>query len=154
MPKRNGPAPQPTEVKRRRGNPGKRALPEPAVLLPAPGAEVVLPEPSRPLGEAGAALWGRSWRHGAAWIAPTDIELLLVVCEALDEREELRRLVGDEGHWRDRAALRAITKEITDGLAQLGFSPADRTRMGVAEVRAVSALEQVRARRAAAVDDG
>jgi len=140
----NGPA----ERKRARGNPGKRKIPEPATLLPAPGAATEVPEPSRPLASPGLTLWERAWRHGAAWIAQTDTELLLLVCEALDERQSLRQVVLDTGDPSQRQQLRLLEKQIASGLGQLGFTPAERTRMGVAEVRAVSALEQVRARRA------
>jgi len=60
----------------------------------------------------------------------------------------LRLSVLREGDWRERAGLRALDKEIAANLAMLGFSPVDRTRLGVAEVKARSALEEVRRRRA------
>lgn len=140
--------PVPAEKKRLRGNPGRRPIPEPATLLPAPGAAVEVPEPSRPLASPGLTLWERAWRHGAAWIAQTDTELLLLACEALDERQTLRQVVLDTGDPSQRQQLRLLERQIASHLGQLGFTPAERTRMGVAEVRAVSALEQVRARRA------
>lgn len=72
--------------------------------------------PSRPLGPAGLDAWHR--------LAPPDGmpagallgELVLLVCEQIDEREQLRQTVAEGGHWRDRAALRAIEAQITSTL--------------------------------------
>jgi len=141
-----GRKPKPTEQKRRTGNPGKRALPEKAVVELLPAA-VGIPDPPRPLSSAGRSLWERAWQSGRAWLAETDAELLLLVCEQLDERQMLRVQVLREGGWRDRAGLRALDKEISDNLGMLGFTPVDRARLGVAEVKVRSALEEVRARR-------
>lgn len=71
-----GRKPKPTEQKRRTGNPGKRALPEKAVVELLPAA-VGIPDPPRPLSSAGRTLWERAWQSGRAWIAETDAELLL-----------------------------------------------------------------------------
>ena len=48
------------------------------------------------------------------------------------------------GDWRERSGLRALDKQITDRLQLLGFTPADRTRLGVAEVRVEDDLEAFR----------
>jgi hypothetical protein len=141
--------PKPIEVKRRQGNPGKRALPKPSSLVALPRVEGI-PEPLRTLDVDGAAMWGRVWSSGAAWVAPTtDVELVQMVCEAADERSTLRALVmSGESDWRDRVALRSLDSDIRSMLSALGFTPVDRTRMGVGEVREVSKLEALRARRA------
>ena len=141
-----GRPPKPTEQKRRTGNPGNRPLPDKAVVELLPAA-IGIPDPPRPLSSAGRTLWDRAWQSGRAWIAQTDSELLLLVCEQLDERQQLRVQVLREGDWRDRAGLRSLDKEIADNLSMLGFSPVDRARLGVAEVKVRSALEEVRARR-------
>jgi len=147
MPKPTGRPPKPTEVKRRTGNPGQRKLPDQSVVELLPAVDKT-PEPARPLSTAGRELWERAWRSGRAWLADTDSELLLITCEQLDERQVLRESVLSLGDWRERAGLRALDKEIAANLAMLGFSPVDRTRLGVAEVKAQSALEEVRRRRA------
>lgn len=139
-----GRPPKPTEQKRKLGNPGKRALPAVVHSLPL---QTVTPEPPRPLGPAGRALWERAWEHGSAWIATTDLELLLVTCEQVDERQALRLRVLRDNDWRERAGLRSLDKCIQDGLGMLGFSPSDRARLGVAEVKVANALEEVRRRR-------
>lgn len=142
-----GRPPKPAEQKRRTGNPGKRALPELAAVTPlyAP----VAPDPPRPLAAAGRALWERAWANGRAWMAETDVELLQLTCEQLDERQALRLRVLRDNDWRERAGLRALEKEIQDGLSMLGFTPSERARLGVAEVKVASALEEVRRRREA-----
>lgn len=139
--------PRPTEVKRKLGNPGKRAMPPLASVAALPAADGA-PTPLRPLLAEGARLWGRVWSEGAVWLSPaTDIELVQMLAETMDEREQLRAVVlSGEGEWRDRVALRSIDDQIKSMLSALGFTPADRTRMGVAEVRAVSKLEQLQAR--------
>lgn len=138
--KGSGRRPKPDEQKRRLGNPGKRRLGSATVIaLPSVGSQV--PEPSRPLGVDGLALWERMWRSGAPWLRPDiDGELMLLVCELSDERRQLRgRVLRDFGEgkdvWRLRAGLRSLDQQITNVLAQLGFSPTDRAGLGVTEVQ-------------------
>jgi hypothetical protein len=142
-----GRPPKPTEQKRLLGNPGKRALPnqENLILLPA---ITEIPEPTRELSNDGMALWDRVWSSGSHWISPTfDIEILQLTCEMLDERTDLRRKVAIEGDPKDRRGLRELDKQIISNLSLLGFTPADRSRLGVAEVRAQTKLEKLRAMR-------
>lgn len=140
----NGRPPKPTELKRALGNPGKRALPEKGQLIPLPAA-VSTPEPSRPLGKYGRQLWDDVWGIGGLWISPnTDAELLLMTCEMIDERWNLRVKVMSAGDPRERRALRDIDRLIVSNLSLLGLTPADRTRLGVAEVKRVSKLEELK----------
>jgi hypothetical protein len=46
-----------------------------------------------------------------------------------------------------RKQLRELNKEISDWLSVLGFDPSARARLGLAEVKAMSKLEDLRARR-------
>jgi len=134
------------EQKRRIGNPGHRALPETTSVLPGANPNSP-PEPVRHLGQFGLEFWNRAWAAGAAWIAPgTDIELLQITCEQLDERQMLRSVVFRDGNWRDRAALRSLDRQIMDGLSMLGFTPTDRARLGGGEVKHVDELEEYRRR--------
>ena len=140
--------PKPIEVKRKLGNPGQRALPHSSeTILIEPISD--LPEPHRQLFDAGLELWNRTWSMGQLWISPkTDIELLLMTCEMLDERVRLRAYVWNNPEaWRERKALRELEKNITNSLSLLGFTPTDRSRLGVAEVKAKSKLEELRAKR-------
>jgi hypothetical protein len=140
--------PKPIEVKRKLGNPGQRSLPDTSeTILIEPISD--LPEPHRQLFDAGLELWNRTWSMGQLWISPkTDIELLLMTCEMLDERVRLRAYVWNNPEaWRERKALRELEKNITNSLSLLGFTPTDRSRLGVAEVKAKSKLEELRAKR-------
>jgi hypothetical protein len=94
-------------------------------------------------------MWDRVWAIAQTWVSPaSDIELVQILCEAIDERLILRAQVLAGADWRDRVALRNLESSITSMLGSLGFTPIDRTRMGVAEVRRESKLDQLRARRA------
>jgi len=70
-----------------------------------------------------------------------------MTCEMLDERDDLRIKVATEGEPRDRRGLRELEKLIINNLSLMGFSPADRTRLGLAEVRAQSKLAELMAKR-------
>lgn len=148
-PKRSGPAPLPNEQHRRRGNPGKKALPDEATVHVLPAVpEGVIPDPPRPLRTDGLALWERAWKAGRTWMSDqSDVDVLLLLCESLDERTALRELVLDEGDWRQRSALRALDKQIIDKLQLLGFTPSDRARLGVAEVKKDDEMGKYRRRR-------
>jgi len=143
---RTGRPPVPIERKRALGNPGKRKLPEPVELLPVVGAT---PEPTQPFGRAGQLLWDRIWQSGRGWISD-DIDIVLVemTCEQMDERTRLRRLVWDTGDPRHRRALRELERTIRESLSLLGFTPTDRARLGLNEVKRQSKIEELRERQA------
>jgi len=117
---------------------------------PSTGIELVqpdhMPEPTRQLGHSGLNLWNRVWAGGKIWLSHrTDIELVQMVCEQLDERDQLREYVMNNLEaWHERAGLRTLEREIASNLSMLGFTPADRTKLGLAEVKAESKLEQLR----------
>lgn len=141
---------KPAEVKRKIGS---RAYKPGPVVVALPQVSGV-PEPARELETAGADLWERAWTVGRAWLnGSTDVDLLLMTCEQLDERETLRELVlAEPGAWRERAALRELEKSISRGLSLMGFTPTDRMKLGVAEVRAKSKLEELAERRESRVN--
>jgi phage terminase small subunit len=139
--------PKPNEIKRKTGNPGKRPLAKPMNVVALPMAQEP-PEPPRPLGPEGLKLWKRVWEAGRAWISATsDIEHVLIMCETMDERSQLRLNVLRGADWRDRVALRSIDSQLTSMLSALGFNPIDRSRLGIAEVQAQSKIDQLLARR-------
>jgi hypothetical protein len=130
------------------GNPGKRALPDEGTIALIPMATST-PEPTRPLLKYGRELWDKVWDTGINWISPnTDTELLLMTCEMVDERWNLRVKVMQSDDARLRRGLRDLDRLIIQNLSLLGFTPADRTRLGVAEVKAMSKLEELQARKA------
>jgi len=146
---RTGRPPKPTELKRAQGNAGKRALPKETSIVLLPQVQGI-PEPSRPLLTHGREMWNRIWETGYLWISPTsDYELCLMTCEMIDERWNLRVKVMQSDDARLRRGLRELDRVIISNLSLLGFSPTDRTRLGIAEVKKQSRLEELMARKAA-----
>jgi len=139
--------PKPNELKRKIGNPGKRPLPELKNVVALPMATEP-PTPPRPLGPEGLKLWNRIWDEGKSWISPaSDLEVVILLCESMDERTQLRLQVLKGSDWRDRVALRSLESQIVSMLSAIGFDPVSRTKLGVAEVQKQSALDQLIARR-------
>lgn len=142
-----GRPPKPLEQKRALGNPGKRALPRSEDLIQLEAIREI-PEPTRPLEDQGRALWDRVWKMGSTWISPkSDVELLLMTCEMIDERESLRAIVLSGNDPKQRRQLRYLESSIVANLSLLGMSPSDRSRLGVAEVKARSKLEELIAKK-------
>ena len=132
-----GRPPTPIEKKRRTGNPGKRALPDAGNLAPVPAIEPMAHE--RSVEQALEDVLGA----GVHWIASTDSMLVSLLREAVESYAELRddpRSTAKE--------IREARKEVSDLLRDLGFTPGERSRLGLAEVKAASKLEELRARRA------
>jgi hypothetical protein len=140
-----GRPPKPIEQKRALGNPGRRPLPIEGSLVLLPSMYEI-PEPPRPIvTEAAKALWTRTWSMGQTWLSPqTDIELLLMTCEMVDERWNLRIKVLQDNRPEERKGLRDLERQLIGNLSLLGFTPTDRSRLGVAEVKKISKLEALR----------
>lgn len=137
---------KPIEQKRKLGNPGRRPLPDQnEIQLLEPISRI--PEPARPLLKYGREFWDKVWSSGLGWISPnTDSEILLITCELVDERWNLRVKVMQNNDWRERRALRELDSRLISNLSLLGFTPADRSRLGVAEVKAISKMEALKRR--------
>lgn len=137
---------KPVEKKRQLGNPGRRPLPKPGELAQLDAGYI---PPFRPLKYAGLQLWDSVFRHGELWIARrTDTHLLLMTCEQLDRREEIRSLIIEKQDWHLYKQLNDLERLISSNLGLLGFTPSDRTRLGLAEVKAQSKLEELMSRKA------
>lgn len=142
MSQRGRPA-KPIEQKRKLGNPGRRPLPEQGELEILEAASDI-PEPPRPLLEPGRKLWERVWGAGIGWISPTtDIELLLMTCEMVDERWNLRIKVMQTDNMQMARRLDNLSRIIGANLSMLGFTPSDRSRLGLAEVARRSRLAEL-----------
>jgi hypothetical protein len=50
------------------------------------------------------------------------------------------------GDWRERRGLRDLDARIISNLSLMGFTPADRSKLGVAEVKAISKMEALKRR--------
>jgi hypothetical protein len=132
-----GRKPLPQEIKRARGTLRADRMPSNGVSLS--GANGSPPEPPESLGELGRAVWSRVLVEAGAWVNyRLDTLLLRIVCEQLDEREQLRALVIEYPEQaRLRIGLRELDKAIISGLSSLGLTPADRARLGVGAAPAV-----------------
>lgn len=94
------------------------------------GADFEPPEAPRPLGTEGTRAWNRVWNLRRRWIdVDLDLEHVLLLAEAMDERVALRVRVLRANEWRDRVALRALDTQINDMLGRLGLTPVDRERV-------------------------
>ena len=134
---------KPIEQKRLLGNPGKRPLPAAENLQVLRPADEV-PEPPRPLLKPGLELWERIWKAGINWISPhTDIELLLMTCEMVDERWNLRIKVMQNDDMQMARRLDNLSRVISGNLSLLGFTPSDRARLGLAEVARQSRVAEL-----------
>ena len=135
---------KPSEAKRRLGNPGKRPLPDLREVVSLPTVAEA-PEPLWPLSEDGMAAWEWAWEHSSSWLAHSDIGTLQLYCVAIDDYVTLRTQLYATGFtnpelWRERKQLADLRAQVGHLGGQLGFTPASRAQLGVAEV----GLEAVR----------
>lgn len=137
----------PLEVKRTRGNPGHQALPDvrtTQALSSALDIDMTEHVPAQ-LGTAGKALWGYAWHAGATWISPqSDAAAVTLLCEVTDFAQIMRSKFIETGEiCYSREYIAATDKQIAL-LRELGLTPAARSKLGVAEVKSKSRLEQLR----------
>jgi hypothetical protein len=134
--------PKPAELKLLTGNPGKRAMPSNDALAPLEYGYV---EPPEDLRESGLELWNKIFGAGELWISiRTDTSLVAQVCRQMDRRDELSRRFWDEPESRVvNMSLLETEKAVVNGLSLLGFTPADRTRLGLVSARTKSKLQEL-----------
>jgi P27 family predicted phage terminase small subunit len=129
-------------------------MPALASVTPLEGVQTAAPAH---LGPEGRTAWERVV-GGCVWLAETDHLTLKLACEKIDRREHFARLLAESDPvlFTDKAyaypnplvgMLSTIENEIAKLFGVLGLTPADRTRMGVAEVKAKNAFEEMLARR-------
>ena len=140
---RTGRPPKPTEQKRRSGNPGKRALPDRAELVAVAPVESAIVELS-PLQALERAL-----SAGQHWLAESDAAAIVLARDALELYADLRADPKSKP-----AEVVAAGKWVQSLFSDLGFNPSERARLGLAEVKAQSKMEQLRAQRAKVADTG
>ncbi|MCW2920014.1 MAG: hypothetical protein JWN52_8082 [Actinomycetia bacterium] len=112
-----------------------------------PAADGV-PDYPADLGLAGRQVWDRAWQAGISWISPqsdmTSVEMACRLADDIAVARERYRATRDPG---DGRMVATFQRELATALGTLGFDPAARTRLGVAEVTRVSKLEALRASR-------
>jgi hypothetical protein len=144
---RTGRPPKPTEIKRRTGNPGKRPLPKPSNVVALPPASGAPPYPAD-LDLAGRRLWDRAWNAAITWLSPdSDMEAVEEAARVADDVAAARERYRATRDPSDMRALVAAGKRLDEALSVLGFNPTARARLGVAEVKRVSALDELVAKR-------
>jgi P27 family predicted phage terminase small subunit len=106
-------------------------------------------------------LWFRTWAAGRAWLAPaSDYTIVSLLCEAQDDYALVRDLLnsGAEPRYYVTANGQVVTHplvvqlqnlraQMTAWLSAIGFSPSDRSRLGLAEVRVRDDLDELAQRR-------
>ena len=156
----NGRPPKPVEQKRALGNPGKRSLPDPPGVGKGLPATSDIPQPPA-LGVDGTELWNELWSAGKSWLSPkSDAAIITLLCQAHDESEQIRRslAIGEvpryyvlpNGSFVSHpfvTQLQQLRTQKTAWLAALGFSPTDRARLGIGEIRQADALDELERRR-------
>lgn len=151
-----GPPRKPNEVKRAQGNPGQKKLPSLATVVNLPRVSIAPPH----LTPAMQDLWD-DIRDRATWIAETDSTALLLLCEKFDRRAELIAKLEASDHvlFTDKGyayanplvgMISTIENEIFKILSSLGLTPSDRSKLGIAEVKKQSALDDLIAKRKSA----
>lgn len=147
-----GRPPKPAEIKRATGRaPGRdsggRALPELAIVTALPMADFT-PEPPPMLGPDGLRLWERVWDSAITWLSPqSDRDAIENAAKLADAVSAARTKYMATLESADARAYVQLNKSFTDALASLGFDPVSRSRLGVAEVQRVSAIDKLLAKR-------
>jgi P27 family predicted phage terminase small subunit len=159
---------EPTEKKRRRGaviRNAPSAIPVPEFAL-AVINEGHLPEPPSHLGEFGQAYWLMFWEAGRRHLSEKhDAALVSKLCGAMEEVARIEAWLGEDVTHRfyETANGQLVTHplvkqktelnaQITAWLSLLGFTPSDRARLGLAEIRVANELDQYRQRKSKVVD--
>jgi P27 family predicted phage terminase small subunit len=152
---------KPIETKRLLGNPGKRPL----APAPTPGTALEVasgtPEPPADLPVKGLEVWVRLWDAGRAHLsAKADYVLMEQLCRGLAEKDALRLWLAEDYFHRawyvmnnGQTVIHPAVKrteqldaQCTSWLAQLGFTPSDRARLGLLEVRTPDEIDDFRRR--------
>ena len=152
---------KPVEAHRLAGNPSKKQLPAaPGLGEGMAGASEVPTAPAH-LGDPGLQLWAHVWTAGRQWLAPeSDQTIILLLCEAMDEYAGIKRQLetGEVERFYTMAngsmvthplvnQLKDLRIHMTTWLAAIGFSPSDRSRLGLAEVRVRDEIDDLMRRR-------
>jgi hypothetical protein len=138
---------KPLEQKRALGNPGKRKLPDVAETVSLRAGYV---DPHQPLDWAGLLLWNRVFGVGQTWISPqSDVELLLLTCKQLDRQIVLEHaFVEKPDDFHIHRQLLDLESAIVNNLGKLGLTVDARSKLGLAEIKAETKMEQLRKRQA------
>lgn len=159
---------EPIEKKRLRGarvRNGLAAMPVPEFAL-ATISLTDLPAAPEGLGEYGRAYWSMFWDAGRRHLSEKhDSALVQKVCAAIEQVALIEQWQGaDVTRWFYETAngqlvthplikqKSELNAQITAWLSLLGFTPSDRARLGLAEIRVANELDNFRRRNSKVVD--
>jgi hypothetical protein len=136
---------QPNELKRLKGTLRADRLPSGNLTQLSNASQD--PDSIEELGENGKAFWQVAW--STPWLShKTDYWLVYLTAQALDEREQVREALAEDPNDRKlRTTLRELDKQVISSYSLMGFTPSDRSRLGVAEVKKESKFEELMAKR-------
>ena len=150
-----GPAPKPTAVRRKQGNPGKRALND---REPTPAAPSYVPRAPRSLSDEAKKEWRRVTRHlhQAGLYTHVDRAALKMYCAAFGRWVEAERKVeetggpvlvsAETGNLYQHPWLHVANKTLTQVqklAAEFGMTPASRSRAHVVPKRQADDLDRL-----------
>jgi P27 family predicted phage terminase small subunit len=146
------------------GGPGSGRKPQQGngtVAVPArPGAVAVIPRRPVGLGDRGRREWPRIWAAGSGWLnAEQDYPWVEQVARAWDDIAAYRKRIRADGLVQTGSQgqpvahpliteVRRCEDTIRKCLSEIGFSPAARHRLALAQVRTASKLDELAAKRA------
>lgn len=152
---------EPTEVKRKKGTlVGGAPTPDVALIVVRGDA---LPAAPLAYDAVASGLWYEIWEAGRRHLSEQHDRVLVDrVCRKLsliarleawlDEDDTRRWYTTANGQTVTHPAVKQIEQadaQVTAWLSLLGFTPSDRARLGLAEVRIADALDEFRKRKAA-----
>ena len=163
-----GKRPEPVEKKRRRGAEVRGHLP--AIPVPEFALATVelgdVPKAPDTLDRYGAAYWSMFWNAGRRHLSEAhDSALVERLCLAFEQLARIEVWLGtDVTRWFYETAngqlvthplikqKTELNAQVTAWLSLLGFTPSDRARLGLAEIRVANELDQFRRRNTKVVD--
>jgi hypothetical protein len=110
--------------------------------LPSVGSMALVPQMDRHpafQGTSAPEILERVLDQGVAWLGQTDLPTIVLLRQVLEKRDQVE--ATDLKMWVE------LTKTAHQLMAQCGFDPASRSKLGLAEVSAKSKLEKLRERR-------
>ncbi len=124
-----------------------RPLPEASTVVALPMADGV-PEPPADLGLEGRAFWERSWGQAITWVSPdSDMETIVQAARLVDKLADVSRAWDATQDVKYINAIVKLNERLLKTLSELGFTPTGRSRLGVAEVKRATGLQELLAKR-------
>lgn len=116
------------------------------------------PSPPEGLGDRGLTEWGNIWEAGQHWLhQKEDYHWIEQIVRAYDDIAAFRAEIENTGlivkGYAGQQAANPLLREIRDCeatirkcLSQLGFSPTDRARLGLAEIKVKTGLADLQSK--------